>query len=128
MGPNNLVAYDWEVTGPRSEQLHYIGQFFRMVSFREQMGPELASRSWLKVASLGLGNSGTTLTLTAPNQLTLIRKSAIGLSAIELHLLADWLESPWFPLGLHSFLPAPPDLPPQSAALTNSPPVRRKKD
>jgi hypothetical protein len=29
-------------------------------------------------------------------------------SALELYLLADWLEFPRFPHGLHTF-PAPPD-------------------
>jgi hypothetical protein len=34
--------------------------------------------------------------------------SGFPLSAAELHLLIDWLESPQFPLGLYSQL-APPD-------------------
>jgi len=40
--------------------------------------------------------------------LTFARKSTLGFTALELHLLADWLESPRFPHGLHTF-PAPPD-------------------
>jgi hypothetical protein len=40
--------------------------------------------------------------------LELERDATVGLNAFELHLLADWLESPQFPLGLHTFL-APAD-------------------
>ena len=33
--------------------------------------------------------------------------AGVGLSAIELQLLADWLEAPQFPSGMSSLLPAP---------------------
>jgi hypothetical protein len=45
---------------------------------------------------------------TGPAQLDFTRQSTVGFNALELHLLADWLESPQFPHGLHTFL-APPD-------------------
>jgi hypothetical protein len=115
-GPTNLVCYDWELTGPRSDQWNYVGQFFRFASFHEQMNGEMASRACLDVASSKLGNCGTVLTLTAPNQLSFVRRSSIGFTAFELHLLADWLESPDFPHGLHSFIPAPPIILPPAAS------------
>ena len=50
----------------------------------------------------------THVTETAPDQLSFTRRSSIGFTAVELNLLADWLESPQFPVGLHTLL-APPD-------------------
>jgi hypothetical protein len=64
--------------------------------------------AWHKSAGLKLGNSITMTTKTGPAQISFVRSSSIGLTAVELNLLADWLESPRFPVGLHSFL-APPE-------------------
>jgi hypothetical protein len=60
-----------------------------------------------------LGNSGTTLAVTAPNRLMLTRNSAIGLSSAELLWLVDWLESPSFPKGLNTFTGKPEILDPR---------------
>jgi hypothetical protein len=107
MGRTNLVFYDWERTGCRSDELTYILQFSRLVVGRAQMQIGGASLPWLKTAAASLGNCVTEVTQTGPNQLALVRKSGLGFSALELHVLCDWLESPDFPSGLHSFLPAP---------------------
>jgi hypothetical protein len=114
-GATNLVYYDWELTGPRSEQCDYIAQFIRFGKYRLQMHADLASRAVIDAASPLLGNCGTVVTLTEPNALSFSRRSMIGLTAMELHLLADWLESPNFPLGLRSSIPAAPN--------SNSPPA-----
>jgi hypothetical protein len=66
--------------------------------------------AWLTAAAPKLGNCVTAVTKTGPGQLSFLRQSGAGLTALELHLLADWLESPQFPCGLHTFL-APPDMP-----------------
>jgi hypothetical protein len=58
-----------------------------------------ASVRWLNTIGPDLGNAVTELSVTGPKQLTLVRKSAIGLTATELVALATWLESPKFPLG-----------------------------
>ena len=106
-GLTNLISYDWELTGPRSDQWIYMGQFLRYAAYIPQMEPELAGQHWLKTASLALGNCVTAITLDTRGQLSFVRKSAVGFTAIELHLLADWLDAPDFPFGLHSSLPAP---------------------
>ena len=124
VGTTNLVCYDWELTEARSEQWLYAGQFLRFVCFMEQMPLELASREWLKTVSVKLGNSVTAVTRTAPNQLSFVRRSTLGFTGIELQLLSDWLEAPGFPSGLHSFIPAPPNVlpaPPQESEPKNSP-------
>jgi len=131
LGLTNLVFYDWELTGARSDRWFYIGQFVRYASYREQMQPEFASMGWLKAAAPKLGNCGTRVTLMSPNQLSFVRTSTVGFTALELHLLADWLESPEFPHGLHSLVPAPKEVLPVSPEASdpkNSPePAARPK-
>lgn len=109
----NLVAYDWEMTGPRVEQWLYFGQFLRFALHLAQVPPKSASFAWLNALTPHLGNSVTMVTKTGPNQLAVGRKSDMGLTSAELDLLADWLESPKFPHGLNTYLGQPAPLPPK---------------
>jgi len=102
----NLVYYDWEVTGPRVNTVLYLGQTARQIARCAQMPLNSASLNCLSVLWPRLGSSATIINLSAPNQLAFVRKSTVGFTALELHFLADWLESPQFPRGLHSFAPA----------------------
>ena len=77
---------------------------FRVIFHKPQLPP--AAALWLKNLEPMLGDSTTLVTQTGPEQLGFTRNSTVGLTALELHLLADWLESPQFPRGLHTF-PAP---------------------
>jgi hypothetical protein len=104
----NLVYHDWEITGPRINQWLYMGQFVRLVSHRAQLPTDSPGVLWLLAVAPKLGASLTDITQTGPSQLSFTRQSSIGFTGIELQLLADWLESPQFPRGLHTFL-APPD-------------------
>jgi len=119
----NLVYYDWEITGPLIESWLYISQVARIAFRHPQLSLESASIAWFRVLSARLDKSATVVTGTGTNQLSFIRKSTAGLTAPELHLLADWLESPQFPRGLHSFL-APPDAPPAGGTLPTTTPVK----
>jgi hypothetical protein len=107
-GTVNLVYYQTEQTGPRIEDDFFITQLFRIVFHKAQLPAASAGTVWLKKAEPLLGASTTSLTQTGPAQLGFTRRSTVGLNALELHLLADWLESPQFPHGLNTFL-APPD-------------------
>jgi hypothetical protein len=111
LNKTNLVAYDWEFTGPRLEQWLYFGQFFRWALYLGQIPPKSASFAWLTSMTPLLGNSATFVTKTGPKQLVVGRKSEIGFTSVELDLIADWLESPHFPRGLHTFLGKPEMLP-----------------
>jgi hypothetical protein len=93
----NLVAFDWELTGPRIESCLEIGEAFRF-AFR-QPRPDYNSPAFIWVYGLRqrLGNSQTEVLLTAPNQLSIRRASSLGLTGAELNLLAEWLDSPRFP-------------------------------
>ena len=104
----NVVYYSAEQTGPRVEDDFFITQLFRVVFHRSQLPPKAAGTLWLKNLELLLGPSTTVVTQKSPDQLAFGRVSTLGFTAFELHLLADWLESPQFPCGLHTFR-APPD-------------------
>jgi hypothetical protein len=94
----------------RIEQLIYIGQFVRLVTRHAQLPVDSASMRWLRAAAHGLGNCASVVNQAGPARLTFARRSTIGLSALEMHLLADWLESPQFPRGSYTLLtPAPPE-------------------
>ena len=108
LGITNLVYYQTENTGSRIEEALWITQLFRSVFHKPPLPPAGAAATWLSKTEPLLGGSATSVTLTGPQQFTLARNSTTGFTALELHLLADWLESPHFPRGLHTFL-APPD-------------------
>lgn len=103
----NLALYDWEITAPRVDGWIFLGQTLRLMLGKPQLPVGSAGLTWLQTAGPKLGNCATRLTLTGTNQLAFARSSSIGFTGFELHLLADWLESPQFPSGLHS-LKAPP--------------------
>ncbi|HET7623768.1 MAG TPA: hypothetical protein VFM25_00785 [Verrucomicrobiae bacterium] len=102
LGRTNDVYYDREFTAAKVEQWIYISQFVRQVSGKSQLPFGCASILWLKAIMPKLGSSATDISQTGPTQLSFARTSGIGFTAMELNLLADWLESPRFPLGLHT--------------------------
>ncbi len=108
LNTTHLVYYHSELTGPQIEDYLFITQLFRVVFHKAQLPAAAAATVWLKDVEPKMGASITSVTQTGPEQLAFTRESTIGLTALELHLLADWLESPQFPRGLHTFL-APPD-------------------
>jgi hypothetical protein len=123
----NLVAYDWEATPLRLDGWLQIGQAIRLVLQRDQLHAQSASLSWFKALAPKLWPSVTEVVRTGPNQLAFKRRSSLGLTAPEIHLLADWLEAPDFPRGLHSFLPPQPDTNPPPAAAPVPPAKPRRK-
>lgn len=102
LGSPDLVMYDWELTGPRIEGWLHIGQLFRVIGHRAQLPPKSAALEWLRAVAPKLGNNVTVVTRADASRLNFHRKSTCGFTALELHLLADWLESPDFPAGLHT--------------------------
>jgi hypothetical protein len=112
----NVLFYDSEITGPRLEAWMHLTQLARLASRRQQLTAEAPTIPWLRVVGPLISPSLTTVTRTAPAELSFQRSSAIGFTAAELHLLADWIESPQFPAGLHSLLLKLP--PPRRIATT----------
>jgi hypothetical protein len=108
LSPTNIIYYSWEQTGPRLGQWLFIGQFIRFASGKPQLASNSAAVGWIEAARTILGDSVTRIHQESPNRLLLTRSSPVGLTAIELHALIDWLESPGFPRGLYTFTgPAP---------------------
>jgi hypothetical protein len=108
---SNVVAYSWETTGERIEAWLFVTQVLRVASRRAQMPAETASSRWLQTSRPRLGNALTVVSAPAPDRLSFARESTVGFTALELHLLADWLESPQFPRGTHSRLTPAPVMP-----------------
>jgi hypothetical protein len=120
LGLPDLVYYDWELTGQHMNGLLHVTQLFRMFFDKAQLPATSPSIKWFAAAAPGLTETVTTVEKTGPARLFLNRRSDTGLTALELHVLADWIESPTFPAGLNTFTaPAPkrifPPLPPMPA-------------
>jgi hypothetical protein len=106
-GRPNLLYYDWERTGPRIESLLYIGQILRLATRHAQLPQDSTGAVWLAALMPRMDTSTTFVTQAGPQRLLFDRKATLGLTAMELHLLVDWLESPQFPVGLHTTLTPP---------------------
>jgi hypothetical protein len=107
-GQTNLVAYAWEKTSARLDPWLPVSQTVRMLARRAPMPLTAATMAWLGAVEPRLGETTTVVTRSGPNAIEFERKSTVGFTAAELHLMADWLESPQFPRGLHTTLaPAP---------------------
>ena len=52
------------------------------------------ANKWLVAAEPKLGNAITEVAKTGPRELTLIRRSDLGLSALELFALVQWIAGP----------------------------------
>jgi len=101
-GSTDLVYYQTEQTGQRITDGVFVNQLLRLIFHRSQLPGYTAASFWLKTAGPRLGDTTTVVTRMEAQQLSLIRHSTLGLTALELHLLADWLESPRFPSGMYS--------------------------
>jgi hypothetical protein len=109
----NLLMYDWEISDPRIEQYFDILQLVRIMFRKPQLPTDSVGLQWLKALNSHLGNAVTIASRADANRITFTRKSGSGFTALELHLLADWLESTQFPKGLFT------------TTGTNAPPAKR---
>jgi hypothetical protein len=104
----NLVYWGWESTASRLNDLLPVLQTARVLAHKAPLPEKCLPLVWLAAIQPRLRETETHITRTGPDKLELQRKSTLGLSASELHLIADWLESPKFPRGLHTFIVPPP--------------------
>lgn len=109
----NLVYYDWEITGQHAWACRNVVNIFRHIVEKPRLQPDTASIVWLNSISNRLGNTVTEVTRADANRLSLVRHGPVGLTGIELIVLAHWLESPGFPLNGFA-LPARTDAAPTS--------------
>lgn len=114
----DLVYYDWEITEERLKQVRILGQLWDIL-FRspgpasESISGSSASQAWLLAVGKHLGNSVTQARVSSPQELSLVRRSHLGLTGMELVFLARWLDDPQFPFSspLKSWRPASPTQP-----------------
>ena len=108
MARTNLVYYDWEIAGLRCEQWVYIAQYARFVSKKTQIPFKSNSQVWFKAVEPRLGSCLTEILRESDSRFSFVRQSSVGFTGVELQTLADWLESPDFPIGLNTFRGPPP--------------------
>lgn len=92
-----IAYYDWEITQVRFHQLWNLCQLTRLIAEKPQLNTQSAMWKWLDSVSTNLGNTATHITVNNPHKLTFVRRSQLGLSAIELVTFANWFESSGFP-------------------------------
>lgn len=109
----NLVYYNWEMTEARLYHWLFLGQTGRFLADYPQIPPYSATIGFLTNSASKLTAAVTEIAQVGPGQLSVARRSSLGLTSAEMQLLADWLESPTFPHGLYTFVtPKPPKLVP----------------
>ena len=93
----DLIYYNWEITGQRLAKWNLLIQFAAILSDRrEQLVNKTKGISFLTSLYSKLGNTITDATFSS-NKLTITRKSQLGLSALEIALATRWLDNPQFP-------------------------------
>ena len=112
-GRSDLVSFDFEVTEYRIPHWRQFYQILEIGTHRSLTPTNAPSLRFLTEVASHLGEAVTELRSTSPTQMTLVRKSHTGLTALELVSLSRWIESTNFP-AFGVFPPAPPKrLPPR---------------
>jgi hypothetical protein len=112
-GRDDLVSFDFEVTENRIPHWRQFYQILEIGTHRSLTSTNAPSLRFLTEVAPHLGEAVTELRSTSPTQMTLVRKSHTGLTAMELVALTRWIESTNFP-AFGVFPPAPPKrLPPK---------------
>lgn len=113
-GRTNLVYYDWELTGRRLDQWRFLSQLLPVLPTSKAMpipaavnaAPKkkatdtpmhssfIAKEKWISAVVPLLENTITEITASGPNELTLVRRSHLGLNSVELLLLTDQFGGP----------------------------------
>jgi hypothetical protein len=109
----NLVYYDWEITEAKLAQWVPIFQLTAMLSANPSFPGAAAANQWLRAVSPKLGNTITEVTAVSPTELQAVRRSDLGLTAIELAVLTRWLDNPAFPAFAYptNAMPGMPTMP-----------------
>lgn len=93
----NMLCYGWENSARQMDAGLSLAQLALTFSRRAPMRLDSPSGAWLRALAPQLGAATTMITLTASNRVSFERTATVGLTAVELSFLANWLESPEFP-------------------------------
>ncbi len=113
VGKPGLVYYDWEITARRLAQLRMQVQLSTLIADRALLRTNTPALPWLEEMEQRLGNSATEVVAVSPSEWTLTRRSAMGLTAMEMMGLVCWVESLDFPRFTLRF---PEQIQPRAAA------------
>lgn len=121
----NLLYYDWEITQARLGQLTTIFQLSSLLSKTPKMSAQTTADKWVPAVAKYLGNTATEIVKETPRELKLVRKSHLGLTAVEIMMFAYWAQGDEFPLDQaqlpflplrESVKPSMPSAPPAAPA------------
>ena len=93
----NLAYYDWEITPARLTAYQQASPFIELVLTKPANKDGTHAQEWLQEAQPKLANAVTEAIAAGPRELSFTRKSQTGMTAIEMWLLARWLDSAEFP-------------------------------
>ena len=122
IGQKDLVYYDWEITQARIPHARQMYQLYNIVNRRQMIPSTAPTEKWLSAIAPLLGNTVTEIRKSSAKELTLVRKSHLGMTGFELVTLARWIDSPDFPLAFQ----APPPTPRPGAAPKSTLPKPRQ--
>jgi hypothetical protein len=100
-GHTNLIYFDWETTGPRLQEWRLLGDILfkspAIPTTETAMARGIEEKWFNGLRPLG-GNTVTQATFVAPNEVSIVRNSPVGLTGFEIYLLTDWMAG----AGFHS--------------------------
>ena len=122
-----LIYYDWEITEARLMSWRIMAQLFAMIADKPQFTTNTAGLPWMMAVEPKLGNTITEITAESPAEWSLVRKSYLGFTGVELTALTRWLESTRFPKLSFDLPPerplTNPSKPPAAGARTRTTPA-----
>lgn len=86
----DLVYYDWEIVALRSQLWPATLQTLSFAKGQTPGNFSSPTGKWLLEAEKKIGEAVTEVTQTGPRELTIVRKSDLGLSSFELCKLVEW--------------------------------------
>jgi hypothetical protein len=111
---DDLVLYDWESTPHRMNTWRQFYQLGEIGSHRPLTPTNAVDQRWQSDIMPLLRDAVTEMHASSPTQMTLVRKSSVGLSSFELVTLSRWVESASFP-AFGVYPPQPPKKSPARA-------------
>ena len=94
-----LVGYSWEITEESIKHWRVLAQLRGIVFHQPSVNLTDPGQLWLQEVGGKLGNAVTEIQQTAPNELTISRSGAAGLSGFELVALSRWIDGRTLPYG-----------------------------
>ncbi len=101
---DELIYYDWEISAARIRAFEQASRFVGLIFATKGQQDDAFGVQWMNLISGKLENAITEATVAGDRELKIERKSTIGVTGIELWMLAHWLDGKEFP----SFPYAPP--------------------